>query len=117
MLYTTNEDLLSYCVPALKTMSVYYVSHGIGKILEGTTRGLGKHLHCTGVIIVSFYFVSLPVIFKSGMNTLSDIWLGPVAAGLTEVLIYLYLLLRHFNYDAIQEEIDMSIKLNQEELD
>ena len=83
-------------------MSVFYFFHGIGKTLEGTVRGFGKHSYCTKVVIIAFYCVSLPIIVNKLKNPeveLYEIWMGPSVGAMAEVVLYTALLIWWFDYE------------------
>lgn len=99
--YTKEEELLDICEKGLKMMAIFYFFHGIGKTLEGTVRGLGKHEYATRVIILGFYMISVPIIFyrlKKEDASIVDVWLGPAVGAIVEVGCYLILLMYYFDY-------------------
>ena len=61
-LYTTDHDLLGVCSDGIKVMVVFNMIYGIGKVLEGVIRGIGKHGFATVVMIISYYIISIPLI-------------------------------------------------------
>ena len=85
-------------------MSIYLLFINIAKVFEGTTRGLGKYMYVTTIIVLSYYMISIPIIFyglHKGSKNLFYIWFGHSVGGLCSIVFYLILLLFYFDYNAI----------------
>ena len=87
------------------TLAAFLFFKGLSKVFEGILRGLGKHLFSVGIIVIAYYFISIPLmqqlVFREKIG-LTQLWLVPIGAAVFEFALYNMLIKFVFDWDSIK---------------
>ena len=102
----------------MPVLSGYLLFKGMSNALNGTIRGLGKHLYSVIVIIVLYYIISIPLMYFLVVKPKLDLfylWFAPLGASVLEFFIYLFILLYILDWNKIKDQALLSIYKRKED--
>jgi len=90
-LFSPNENVKIILLDILKVYMLFVLFDGIQVALSGTMKGIGKQTAATIGLIISYYFIALPLIwylsFELGWQVFG-IWSGFLVGILSQLLLY-----------------------------